>query len=66
MDAIILTRNALHKAEMEYHRKFGHNIGQIHHISLKIRIEICYTACSLAIQTGAPTLPGFQGIKGCI
>ena len=64
--ALTLTGNELHKAEMEYHEKFGHTIGQIQHISLMSRIEICYTDCRLATQTAAPTLPGFQGIKRCI
>ena len=32
--ALPLTRHALHKAEMEYHRKFGHTLGRIEHISL--------------------------------
>ena len=31
--ALILTGHALHKAEMEYHGKFGHKLGRIQHIS---------------------------------
>ena len=48
---------------MEYHGKFGHTLGRIQHISLMSRIDLCYSACCLATQTVAPTLPGFQGIK---
>ena len=59
MTEIPLTGNALNKAEMEYHGKFGHSIGQIQHIDFMSRIDICYTACGLATQTVAPTLPGF-------
>ena len=29
MAAIPLTGNSLHKAEMEYHGKFGHTLGRI-------------------------------------
>ena len=50
---------------MEYHGKFGHNIGRIQHISIMIRSDICYTACCLGTQTVAPTLPCFQGLKRC-
>ena len=48
---------------MEYHGKFGHNLGRIQHIDLMSRINLCYETCCLATQTVAPTLPGFQGIK---
>ena len=48
---------------MEYHVKFEHTIGRIHHISIIIRIGIFYTACCLGTQNVAPTLPGFQGLK---
>ena len=51
---------------MEYHGKFGHTIGQIQHIPLTSRIEICYTSCCMETQTVAPTLTGFLGIKICI
>ena len=51
---------------MEYHGNFGHTLGRIQHIALMSRIDIFYTACLLATQTMAPTLPGFQGIKWCI
>ena len=61
-----LTGNALHKAEMEYHRKFGHTIGRIKHISLMSRIDICYTSYHLSTQTVAHNLPDFQGIKRCV
>ena len=40
MDAIPLTINALHKAEIEYHGKFGHTLGRIQHIALVIIIDI--------------------------
>ena len=40
--ALPLTGNALHKAEMEYHGKFGHTIGRIQHIALMSRIDLCY------------------------
>ena len=39
MAALILTVNALHKAEMEYHGKFGHT-SKDKHISLMSRIDI--------------------------
>ena len=58
MAALPLTVHALHKSEMEYHRKCGHNLGRIQHIALMIRIDICYATCHIAIQTVAPTLPG--------
>ena len=51
MAALILTVNAFNKAEMEYHGKFGHTLGSIQHISLMIRIEICYTDFPLLTQT---------------
>ena len=66
MSVIILTVNALHKAEMEYHGNFGHNLGSIQHIALMSRIEICYATCHLVTHTVAPTLPGFQDIKHCV
>ena len=66
MAALTLTRNSLYKAEMEYHRKFGHNLGRIQHIALMVRLEICYTYCCLATKTMSTTLPSFQGIKSCI
>ena len=47
MDALPLTENALHKAEMEYHGTFGHNIGRIQQISIISIIYICYTTCHL-------------------
>ena len=66
MAALPLTRNALHKAEMEYHGKFGHTLGRIQHISLVSRIDLCYVTCILDNHTVAPTLPGLQGIKKCV
>ena len=48
---------------MEYHGKFGHNIGRIQHIALISRTDICYTACCLATQTVAPIINYLQGIK---
>ena len=66
LDALPLIGNALHKAEMEYHGKFGHKIGRIQHVALMSRIDLCYATYSLATQTVSPTLPGFQGIKLCV
>ena len=63
MAALPLTGHALHKAEMEYHGKFGHTLGRIQHISLLRRIGLLYATYRLENQTVAPTLPGFQGIK---
>ena len=48
---------------MEYHGKFGHTLGRIHHITLPIRIDLYYETYRLAAQTMALTLPCFQGIK---
>ena len=64
--ALPLTGHALHKAEMEYHGKFGHIIGRMKQISLMSRTDLYYATCCLATQTVAPTLPGFQGIKRCV
>ena len=47
MDALPLTGNALHKAEMEYNGKLGHTIGRIQHIALMNIIAICYATCHL-------------------
>ena len=66
MAALPLTGNALYKAEMEYHGKFGHNIVRIQHINIMSRIYICYGTGRIATQTVAPTLPGFQGIERCV
>ena len=66
MAALPFTCNALHKAEMEYHGKFGHTLGGIYNIYLASRIDICDTSCRLDTQTLAPTLPCFLGIKRCI
>ena len=66
MAVLPLTGNPLHKAEMDYHGKFGHNLGRIHHIALMSRTDICYTFCHMVTQTVVPNLPGFQGIKRCI
>ena len=63
MDELPLKVNALYKAEMEYHGKFGHTLGRIQQISLMSRIEILYATCCLSNHTIAPNLPGFQGIK---
>ena len=63
MAALPLTGHTLHKAEMEYHGKFGHTLGRIQHLALMSRIDICYSNCHIETQTVAPTLPGFQGIK---
>ena len=51
---------------MEYHGKFGHTLGRIQHIALMSRIDLFYATCSLANQTVAPTLTGFQVIKKCV
>ena len=48
---------------MEYHENFGHTFGRIQNIALIIIIDICYSTCSLATQSVAPILPGFQGIN---
>ena len=66
MAALPFTVNALHNSEMEYHDKFGHNLGKIQNIALMSRIFISYAICRLDTQTVAPTLPGFQGIKRCV
>ena len=66
MEALPWTGYALHKAELEYNRKFGHTLGRIQNNYLISRIGIFYSACSLATQNVAPTLPGFQGIKLCV
>ena len=47
MDALTLVGNALHKSEIEYHGKFGHNIERIQHIDLMSRIKISYATCCL-------------------
>ena len=59
MNALPLIGNELRKTEMEYHGKFGNNIGWIKHISPMSRNVICYTDFRLANQTVAPTLSGF-------
>ena len=66
MAAVTLTVNALYKTEMEYHGKFGHTLDQIQHISIMIRIVICYTVYCMVKKTVTPTLPGLQGLKHCI
>ena len=66
MAELPLTGNALRKAEMEHHGKFGHTLGRIQQIYLMNIIDICYETCHLATQTLAPTLPGFQCIKLCV
>ena len=66
MSALPITGHALHKAKMKYHRKFVNTLGRIKHIALMSRLGICYGTCQLAIQTVAPTLPGFQCIKRCV
>ena len=64
--ALTLIGHALHKAEIEYHGKFGHTLGRIQHIALMSRIDLFYATCSLATKNVAPTLPGFKGIKRCV
>ena len=60
-----LKGNTLRKEEIEYIGNFGHTIGRIQHIDPISRIDICYATYSLATQTVAPNIPGFQGIKRC-
>ena len=40
MTELPLKVNFLHKSEMEYHEKFGHNLGRIYHIALMRKIDI--------------------------
>ena len=40
MNALTLTGNEFNKAEMEYHGKFGHNLGRTQHIAIMSRIDI--------------------------
>ena len=47
MAALPLTVNALHNSEMEYHNKFGHNLGKIQNIALISRIFVSYANCRL-------------------
>ena len=65
MDALSLAGNPPHKAEMEYHGKFGHNIGRIQNVDIISRIDICYIAYHLATQTMATNLPVLQDINRC-
>ena len=58
--------NALIKAEIEYHGKFGHTLRWIWNIDIMRRIDICYTSCLMSTQTAAPTLPDSQGLECCI
>ena len=51
-----LTRNALCKAEMEYHGSFGHTRVWINHIALMSIIYICCAAYRLETQTVSSTL----------
>ena len=46
MDALPLTRNALHKVEMEYNENFGHTIRMIKHIDLMITIDFLHNLSS--------------------
>ena len=66
MSVLTLTENALHKANIKYHGKFGHTLGIIKYIALMSRFYICYATCRLANQTVAPNLPGFEGINFCV
>ena len=66
MAALKLIGNPFHKADKEYHEKFGHTLGRIQHIALMIKINIFYATFHIATQTVASTLPGFQGIKQCV
>ena len=40
MAALPFTGHALHKAEIEYHGKFGHTLGSIQHIALMSSIDL--------------------------
>ena len=51
---------------MEYHGKFGHNLGRIQQIYLMNRTDICYTICGIETQIVARTLSSFQCIKRCV
>ena len=51
---------------MEYNGKFEHTLGRIQHISIIIRIELCYATYHLDTQIMAPNIPGYQGIKRCV
>ena len=62
MATLPLKVHALHKAEMEYHGKYGHTLGRIQHIALMSIIDLCFATCLLTTQTVAPTIPGLQGI----
>ena len=66
MAALPLTGHALHKSEMEYHGKFGHELGRMQHIARMSRIEMFYATFRLDTQTVSPTLTGFQGINSCV
>ena len=66
MDALSLTGNALHKAEMKYHGKFVHNLGRTQQMFLMIRIKTSYGTYCLSTTTLKPTLIVFQGIKRCV
>ena len=59
MTVVILTVNALHKSEMEYHGKVWHTLGYIKHISIMIKIYICSKSCQIGNQTVSPTIPVF-------
>ena len=48
MAALPLTGHALHKSEMEYNGKFGHNLGRIQKKHLMGRIGLFYATCHLA------------------
>ena len=63
MAVVKLTVNALLKVETEYNGKFGYNIGQIQHIAIMSRIDICCISCFLGTQNMAPNLPSLQDLK---
>ena len=66
MSTLPLTRNVLHKAEMEYHGKFGHTRVRIQRIAIMSRIDIFCATCLLATHTVSHTIPGFQVTKRCV
>ena len=57
MACLLLTIYDFHKAEIEYHGKFGHTLVQIHYIAPMSIIDIDCTSCCLATQIVIPTLP---------
>ena len=61
-----LNGEALKKAVVKHHGNFGHTLGRIRHITVMIRIKICFIEYFLGTLIVAPILPVFQGLKSCI